>query len=108
MNRIMNMASGFVFALSTVVLALPAGAQTAMPAPASDQSSLADYARKVHKDPATTKARPKVYDNDNLPTDDKISVVGQPPVADAVAPPADADKDKDKDKDKDADRKSVV
>jgi hypothetical protein len=48
----------------------------------TDQSSLADYARKVRKDPAS-KTKPKVYDNDNLPTDDKLSVVGTPVAADA-------------------------
>jgi hypothetical protein len=43
---------------------------------APDQSSLGDYARKMHKDPAT-KSKPKVvFDNDNLPKQDKLSVVG--------------------------------
>jgi hypothetical protein len=41
---------------------------------------LGDYARKVHKDPAS-KAKPKVFDNDNLPTDDKLSIVGPQPTA---------------------------
>jgi hypothetical protein len=44
---------------------------------------LGDYARKVHKDPAT-KAKPKVFDNDNLPTDDKLSIVGPQPTASAA------------------------
>lgn len=48
----------------------------------TDQSSLADYARKVRKDPAS-KTKPKVYDNDNLPTEDKLSVVGAPASPDA-------------------------
>lgn len=64
----------------TLLLASLAGAQ-APPTPVqstSDQSSLGDYARKVRKDPAA-KAKPKVFDNDNLPTDDKLSVVGQKP-----------------------------
>jgi hypothetical protein len=43
----------------------------------SGQSSLGDYARKVHKD-SGTKSKPKVFDNDNLPKDDKLSVVGEP------------------------------
>jgi hypothetical protein len=49
-----------------------------------DQPSLGDYARRVHKDPAV-KARPKVFDNDNIPSDEKVSVVGAPasPEADA-------------------------
>jgi hypothetical protein len=58
--------------------ASPLVAQTAAPATgqsSSDQSSLGDYARKVRKDPSA-KAKPKVFDNDNLPTSDKLSVVG--------------------------------
>jgi len=39
--------------------------------------SLADYAKKAHKDTGVASAKPKVYDNDNLPTTDKLSVVGQ-------------------------------
>jgi len=71
---------GFVIALSTILLVSAAGAQTTSPAP--DQSSLGDYARKIRKDPAA-KARPKVFDNDNLPSEDKLSVVGQASAADA-------------------------
>lgn len=69
---------GFTAALLTVVFTViadsPAMAQTTTSTP--DQSSLGDYARKVHKDPAAPKAKPKVFDNDNLPTEDKLSVVG--------------------------------
>jgi hypothetical protein len=72
---------GFVLALSTALLSSPAGAQTTSQTP--DQSSLGDYARKVHKDPGAAKAKPKVFDNDNLPTDDKLSVVGVQPSGDA-------------------------
>jgi hypothetical protein len=83
-----------VIALSTILLASLAAAQSPPPAASQtqDQSSLGDYARKVRKDPAA-KAKPKVYDNDNLPTDDKLSVVGQKPTESAsAAAPAD-DKD---------------
>jgi hypothetical protein len=81
---------GFVFTLFTIVASSPAVAQTTASSPAvaqtttssPAQSSLGDYARKVHKDP-TAKARPKVFDNDNLPTEDKLSVVGAPVAADA-------------------------
>jgi hypothetical protein len=73
---------GFVFGLFTTLLASPAAAQT--PSPAQDQSSLGDYAKKIRKDPGTAKARPKVFDNDNLPTNDKLSVVGQQSAADAA------------------------
>lgn len=79
---------GFVFALFTALLASPAAAQS--PSPAQDQSSLGDYAKKIRKDPGTAKARPKVFDNDNLPTNDKLSVVGQQSAADAAgAAPSD-------------------
>jgi hypothetical protein len=80
MTRITSIA--FALAMFTAVAISPAASQTATPPDQSSasqssasQPSLADYARKVHKDPAA-KAKPKVYDNDNLPTDDKLSVVG--------------------------------
>jgi len=100
MKRIKYVGLGFVIALSAALFGSLAAAQTTSSAP--DQSSLGDYARKVRKDPAA-KAKPKVFDNDNLPTNDKLSVVGPAPTADASTTPAAADaKDKDKDKDKDA------
>jgi hypothetical protein len=95
MKNIKCLGLGFVFALSTVVLGSMAVAQA--PSSTTDQSSLGDYARKVRKDPAA-KAKPKVFDNDNLPINDKLSVVGPPPTADASGASATADsKDKDKD-----------
>jgi hypothetical protein len=66
---------GFVLGLSTALLSSSAGAQTTTET--QDQSSLGDYARKLHKDPGAAKAKPKVFDNDNLPTDDKLSIVGE-------------------------------
>ena len=91
MKRIKYIGLGFVFAFSTILLGSFAGAQTTSQTPG--QSSLGDYARKVRKDPAT-KAKPKVFDNDNLPTDDKLSIVGQPPAAEANDKSGDS-KDKD-------------
>jgi hypothetical protein len=89
MKRIKCIGLGFVLASLTILLGSPARAQTTSSAP--DQSSLGDYARKVRKDPAA-KAKPKVFDNDNLPTDDKLSIVGpQPPAADASDKTAAAD-----------------
>lgn len=80
--------TGLGFALCTILAGSLAAAQNTTPAP--DQSSLGDYARKVHKDPAA-KAKPKVFDNDNLPKEDKLSVVGDAaPVAAADTPAADA------------------
>lgn len=72
MKRITHI--GFALALFTIPAGSLAAAQTT--APVADQSSLGDYARKVHKDP-NVKARPKVFDNDNLPTEDKLSIVGE-------------------------------
>ena len=93
MKRIKYIGLGFVLTFSTVLLGSPAGAQTTSTAPGQsspDQSSLGDYARKVRKDPGTAKAKPKVFDNDNLPTNDKLSVVGPAPAADATQKPADS------------------
>jgi hypothetical protein len=82
---------GLLVALSTLLLGSPAGAQTQTQSP--NQPPLGDYARKIRKDPVATKAKPKVFDNDNLPTEDKLSVVGQKPSADAAAAAPTDDKD---------------
>jgi hypothetical protein len=77
---------------------LPAGAQNQAPTTSqnsSSGSSLGDYARQVRKDPVAT-SKPKVFDNDNLPKVDKLSVIGQTPAtttansADAKAAPSDS------------------
>jgi hypothetical protein len=49
--------------------------------------SLGDYARQVRKEP-DAKPKKKVFDNDNLPKEDKLSVVGNAPApgAEAAAP----------------------
>jgi hypothetical protein len=94
MKRIECIGLGLVLALSTIWLNSPAGAQTTSTAPGQsspDQSSLGDYARKVRKDPGDAKAKPKVYDNENLPMNDKLSIVGQPPAANASDKSAAAD-----------------
>jgi hypothetical protein len=85
MKRIVNAGLGLL--VLVILLTSFAGAQRTDP-------PLGDYARKVRKDPAAAKAKPKVFDNDNLPTEDKLSVVGQPVAANASPTPAD-DKDKD-------------
>ena len=78
---------GYVF-LAEVVLAgmlvTLAGAQS---------ESLGDYARSVRKDEKPASA--KKYDNDNLPTSDKISIVGNatessPEDANAASTPSDS------------------
>ncbi len=82
-----NMAcTGIGLLLFLGLAGLPAGAQTQAPSTQS-APSLGDYARQVRKDPGTT-SKPKVFDNDNLPTEDKLSVVGAAPTttADNSAP----------------------
>ena len=49
--------------------------------------SLGDYARAVRKDKAEPSSTSRHYDNDNLPTNQPLSVVGPPPAADADAAP---------------------
>src|SRR5258708_32183263 len=89
---------GLGFALFAASVVVPASAQQS---PASStqsqnqpQPSLADYARQIKKDNPQLKSKPKVFDNDNLPKNDKLSVVGeQPPVAadkSSEAKPADS------------------
>ncbi len=96
MKHIAYVGFGFVLFASSVVL--PASAQQS---PASStqsqnqpQPSLADYARQMKKDSPQPKSKPRVFDNDNLPKNDKLSVVGeQPPVAadkSSEAKPADS------------------
>ncbi|MFZ0277129.1 MAG: hypothetical protein WA254_00640 [Candidatus Sulfotelmatobacter sp.] len=75
---------GLALGSSMALLASTVVAQSTAPAPA--QSSLGDYARKIRKDPGTAKAKPKVFDNDNLPTDDKLSVIGEKSAENAGAP----------------------
>jgi hypothetical protein len=81
MKRIACNGIGLVVLLGLTGLVTGAEGQASsnQPAPSAQGSastgSLGDYARQVRKDPA--KAKPKVFDNDNLPTDDKLSIVGQ-------------------------------
>ena len=49
--------------------------------------SLGDYARAVRKNKAEPSSTTRHYDNDNLPTTDKLSVVGPAPAADSSAAP---------------------
>lgn len=99
MKSIANIGLGFALVASTLSLYSGAQSQTAASAPATaaqpqDSSSLGDYARKLHKDQDTPKTKPKVFDNDNIPRDEKISIVGEQPPANATdasaAKPADS------------------
>ena len=67
---------GMGIALLLSLAAMPAGAQNQ--SSSSTGQSLGDYAKQIRKGPEA-KAKPKVFDNDNLPKDDKLSIVGQPP-----------------------------
>jgi hypothetical protein len=60
---------------------------------AQTQQPLGDYARTVRKDKDKDAKSAKTYDNDNLPVNDKLSVVGQTPEEPAAgaAPVAPAD-----------------
>jgi hypothetical protein len=87
--------SGIGIVLFLGLAGLPASAQNQAPSAAQDSSSgssLGAYARQVRKDPGTL-SKPKVYDNDNLPKDDKLSVVGTatPSENSADAKPAESD-----------------
>jgi hypothetical protein len=73
MKNTVSCGIGLVLLLS--LTGLPASAQDQTPS-TPQGSSLGDYARQVRKDPGTA-SKPKVFDNDNLPREDKLSVVGQ-------------------------------
>jgi hypothetical protein len=67
--------------LLLVAAGVPASAQNQAPSTSqksSSGSSLGDYARQIRKEPGA-KSTPKVFDNDNLPREDKLSIVGQKP-----------------------------
>ncbi len=88
MKRIACSGMGLVLILG--LAGLPAGAQNAAsstPQTSSSGSSLGEYARQIRKDPGAT-SKPKVFDNDNLPREDKLSVIGQ---ARAAAPESSTD-----------------
>ena len=78
MKPIASCAIGLTLLL--VVAGIPARAQNQTPSgnetPASGQA-LGTYARQVRKTPETGN-KPKVFDNDNLPKSDHLSIVGKP------------------------------
>lgn len=84
MKRIANHAVGLILALG--LAGIPAGAQNqgqSNTQGASSEQSLGQYARQVRKSPESG-SKPKVFDNDNLPKTDKLSIVGN------ATPPAPA------------------
>lgn len=80
--------NGIGMVLAVALLGATAVAQS-QPEPSSQNgapvSSLGDYARQTRNN-SGAKSKPKVFDNDNLPTDDKLSIVGQTEPASAPAP----------------------
>lgn len=84
--------TGIGLALSLGLLGLSAVAQSQSSSDTqsssvsnSQGSSLGDYARQIKKTPGASK--PKVFDNDNLPREEKLSIVGS---AQSSAPDATA------------------
>jgi hypothetical protein len=88
------MKRSFLLCVAVVVVTVMAGT---IAAGQSQNQSLGDYARAVKKtkNPSAAKSAPKVYDNDNLPANTSISVVG-----DTSEPAADQKKDEDQDQSK--------
>jgi hypothetical protein len=83
MKRIAKSGMGIVLLLG--LAGIPAAAQNQTPSnsqSASSGQSLGEYARQVRKAPESS-GKPKVFDNDNLPKTDKLSIVGttEPPAA---------------------------
>jgi hypothetical protein len=76
-----NASCGIGLVLLLGAAMIPANAQNQAPANSQSSSagtSLGDYARQVRKEPDAAKSKAKVFDNDNLPREDKLSVVGTP------------------------------
>ena len=76
MKRIASITIGSLLALGFAALQM--SAQSSSQSSSSVTSSgtpLGDYARQIRKNSPNT-GKPKVFDNDNLPKDDKLSIVG--------------------------------
>ncbi len=79
--------TGIELTLLLVMAGMPALAQD-QSAPNPNGSSLGEYARQVRKTSDAT-SKPKVFDNDNLPKNDHLSVVGKPAEPETAQPKAD-------------------
>jgi hypothetical protein len=82
MKRIATIAIGSLLSLGLITLGMAAQNQTqsngqSNSSASSSGTSLGDYARHIRKN-SPSNGQPKVYDNDNLPKNDKLSVVGTP------------------------------
>jgi hypothetical protein len=84
MKRIVSIAMGSLLSIGCITADMAAQSQTqssgqSSTSATSSGTSLGDYARQIRKTPASGAA--KVFDNDNLPKDDKLSIVGPAPAA---------------------------
>jgi hypothetical protein len=73
--------TGIGLTLLLLLAGIPAGAQNQASSGSQDSaagSSLGDYARHVRKNSGRS-TKPKVFDNDSLPRQDKLSIVGNAP-----------------------------
>jgi hypothetical protein len=82
MKQIATLAIGTLLSLGLFTLEMAAQNQTPSASQSSSSAgasgtSLGDYARHMRKNSASNE-KPKVFDNDNLPKDDKLSIVGTP------------------------------
>ena len=84
--KLANKVVGLAMLLSLAGIPVLAQDQTpSKQSSASQGTSLGDYARQIRKEP-DAKSKPRVFDNDNLPKEDKLSVVGKPREENAEAP----------------------
>ncbi|MGC2450476.1 MAG: hypothetical protein WA477_22690 [Candidatus Sulfotelmatobacter sp.] len=86
MKRIANYGIGLMLLLGLAGIPASAQDQAQSNSDTATGPSLGNYARQIRKD-TDAKSKPKVFDNDNLPREDKLSVVGTPsePTADNSA-----------------------
>lgn len=84
MKRTANVGIGMVLFLG--LAGISASAQSEAPSNTQQGPSLGDYARQVRKGPEAAKPKARVFDNDNLPTQEKLSVVGTPSASAEPAP----------------------
>jgi hypothetical protein len=97
MEQAMKRLLFLVMLTGIAIAAVDAAAQTQSPA-------LGDYARAVKKSKPASRKASKTYDNDNLPNNSKLSVVGATPT-EAAAEKDNKDQNKDSTATKDADQK---
>ncbi len=86
MKRVASIAMGSLLSLALITVEVAAQNQTQSSSQSGSSAttsgtSLGDYARQIRKN-SSTPGKPKVFDNDNLPKDDKLSIVGQASTSD--------------------------